>query len=103
MVIDPTYHGMAVAPGLMLDNFLPIPDTESLPFHPSVLKLVVCVSTSRFKSASQQLETVHQSVSASAAPPLYLQSMTASLSNYLPLVAFAVATERERERERQQW
>ena len=26
----------------MLDNFLPIPDAESLPFYPSVLKLVVC-------------------------------------------------------------
>ena len=32
------------APGLMLDNFLPIPDAESLPFYPLVLKLVVCVS-----------------------------------------------------------
>ena len=30
------------AAGLMLDNLLPIPDAESLPFYPSVLKLVVC-------------------------------------------------------------
>ena len=45
MVIAPTDLGAttAVAPGLMLDNFLPIPDAESLPFYPSVLKLVVCV------------------------------------------------------------
>ena len=46
VVIDPAYLGattMIVAPGLMLDNFLPIPDTESLPFDPLVLKLVVCV------------------------------------------------------------
>ena len=28
----------------MFDNFLPIPNTESLPFYPLVLKLVVCVS-----------------------------------------------------------
>ena len=27
----------------MFDNFLPIPDAESLPFYPLVLKLVVCV------------------------------------------------------------
>ena len=27
----------------MFDDFLPIPDAESLPFHPAVLKLVVCV------------------------------------------------------------
>ena len=26
----------------MVDNFLPIPDAESLPFYPLVLKLVVC-------------------------------------------------------------
>ena len=26
-----------VAPGLMLENFLPIPDAESLPIYPSVL------------------------------------------------------------------
>ena len=41
----PTYLGAttAVAPGLMIDNFLPIPYAESLPFYPSVLKLVVCV------------------------------------------------------------
>ena len=26
----------------MFDNFLPIPDTESLPFYPLVLKLDVC-------------------------------------------------------------
>ena len=34
-----------LAPGLMFDNFLPIPagDAESLPFYPLVLKLVVCV------------------------------------------------------------
>ena len=30
------------APGLMFDNFLPIPDAEFLPFYPLVLKLVVC-------------------------------------------------------------
>ena len=30
-----------LAPGLMFDKFLPIPDAESLPFYPSVLKLVV--------------------------------------------------------------
>ena len=32
-----------LAPGLMFDDFLPIPDAESLPFYPLVLKLVVCV------------------------------------------------------------
>ena len=47
VVVDPTDLGATtvVAPGLMLDNFLPIqaiPDAESLPFYPSVLKLVVC-------------------------------------------------------------
>ena len=31
-----------LAPGLMFDDFLPIPDAESLPFYPLVLKLVVC-------------------------------------------------------------
>ena len=31
-----------LAPGLMFDNFLPIPDAASLPFYPLVLKLVVC-------------------------------------------------------------
>ena len=31
-----------LASGLMFDNFLPIPDTESLPFYPLVLKLDVC-------------------------------------------------------------
>ena len=30
----------------MFDNFLPIPDAESLPFYPSVLKLVLCVPAS---------------------------------------------------------
>ena len=34
--------GAIVAPGLMLDNFISIPDAESLPFYPLVLKLVVC-------------------------------------------------------------
>ena len=33
---------IASAPGLLLDNFLPIPNAESLPFYLSVLKLVVC-------------------------------------------------------------
>ena len=28
---------------LMFDNFLPIPDADSLPFYLLVLKLVVCV------------------------------------------------------------
>ena len=42
-VIDPADLGATtvVAPGLMLDSFLLIPDPESLPFSPSVLKLVV--------------------------------------------------------------
>ena len=31
-----------LAPGLMFDNFLAVPDAESLPFYPLVLKLVVC-------------------------------------------------------------
>ena len=31
-----------LAPGLMFDNFLPIPNAESLPVYPLVLKLVVC-------------------------------------------------------------
>ena len=31
-----------LAPGLMFDDFLPIPDAESLPFYPLVLNLVVC-------------------------------------------------------------
>ena len=45
VVIDPTDSGATtvVAPGLMWDNFLPIPDAESLPFFPLVFKLVVCV------------------------------------------------------------
>ena len=30
------------APGLMFDDFLPIPDAEFLPFNPLVFKLVVC-------------------------------------------------------------
>ena len=59
MVIDPTDLGATtvVAPGLMLDNFLPFPNAESLPIYPLelklvlyvttlVLKLVVCVTTS---------------------------------------------------------
>ena len=33
-----------LAPGLMFDYFLPIPDAESLPFYSLVLKLVVCVT-----------------------------------------------------------
>ena len=43
VVIDPTDLGAAtvVAPELMLDDFLPIPDTEPLPFYPSVWKAVV--------------------------------------------------------------
>ena len=43
VVLDPTDLGATtvVAPGLMFDNFLPIPDAESLQFYPSVLKLVV--------------------------------------------------------------
>ena len=46
MVIDPDDLGATtvVAPGLMLDNFLTIPDAESLPFYSLVLKLVVYVS-----------------------------------------------------------
>ena len=45
MVIDPTDLGAttAIAPGLKLDNILPIPHAESVPFYPCVLKLVVCV------------------------------------------------------------
>ena len=44
---------LAVLSGLMFDNFLPIPDAESLPFYPLVLKLVVrvCVCTSSCASA----------------------------------------------------
>ena len=46
VVIVPTYLGVTtvVAPGLMLDNFQPIPDADSLPFYPLVLKLVMCMS-----------------------------------------------------------
>jgi hypothetical protein len=46
VVIDPTYKEATtvVAPGLMIDPFLPIPDTESLPLYPMDLKLAcVCV------------------------------------------------------------
>ena len=45
VVIDPTNLGAtaAVALELLLVNFLPIPDAESLPIYPSVLKLVACV------------------------------------------------------------
>ena len=32
-----------LAPGLMFDDILSIPDAESLPFYPLVSKLVVCV------------------------------------------------------------
>ena len=41
---------LELAPGLMFDYFLhipdhpPGPDAESLPFYPSVLKLVVCAN-----------------------------------------------------------
>ena len=44
VVIDPTdlRATTVVAPGLMLDDFLPIPDAESLPFYPSVLS--ACLS-----------------------------------------------------------
>ena len=35
-----------LAPGLMFTHFLPIPDAESLPFYPLVIKLVVCVGDS---------------------------------------------------------
>ena len=41
---------MVVAQRLILENFLPIPDPESLPFYPSVLMLVVCAR--RFLSLS---------------------------------------------------
>ena len=43
VVTDPTDLGATtlVAPGLVLDNFLPVPDAEFPPFYPSVLKLVV--------------------------------------------------------------
>ena len=34
-----------LTPGLMFDNFLPIPDAESLRFYPLVLKLVACPSS----------------------------------------------------------
>ena len=34
---------LELAPGLMFDYFLPIPDAESLPFYHLVLKLVLCV------------------------------------------------------------
>ena len=37
-----------LTPGLMFDDFLPIPDAESLPFYPLELKLVVCVVEYRF-------------------------------------------------------
>ena len=42
VVIDHTYLGVTtvVAPGLMLDNLLPFPNAESLPFS---LHLLVCV------------------------------------------------------------
>ena len=51
VVIDPTDFRSddggcsELAPGLMFDSFLPIPDAESLPVYPLVLKLVVCVRT----------------------------------------------------------
>ena len=40
-----SYYGCCskLAPGLMFDNFLPIPDAESLPFYLLVLKLDVCI------------------------------------------------------------
>ena len=43
MVINPTELGATtfVAPVLMLDHFLPIPNAESLLFYPPVLRLVV--------------------------------------------------------------
>ena len=33
-----------LASGLMFDDFLPIPDVESQPFYPLVLKIVVCAN-----------------------------------------------------------
>ena len=46
--IDPIFRSddgscSELAPGLIFDNFLTIPDAESLPFYPLVLTLVVCV------------------------------------------------------------
>ena len=42
----------------MFDNFLPIPDAESLPFYPLVLKLVLCAQSASaffFKSTGQNI------------------------------------------------
>ena len=52
VVIDPTDLGATTidAPGLMLDNFLPIPYAESLPLYPLVLKLVVCAGAGESQS-----------------------------------------------------
>ena len=58
VVNDPTNLGAktVVAPGLMLDNFLPIPDAESLPFYHSVLKLVVCAGMAFNNALSPESE-----------------------------------------------
>ena len=51
VVIDSTDLGATTvgAEGLvMLDNFLPLPHAESLPFYTSVKKLVVCVWPTTF-------------------------------------------------------
>ena len=47
-----------LAPGLMFDNFLPIPDAESLPFYPLVVKLVVCCIKNRLGMGQQFSRTI---------------------------------------------
>ena len=51
---------MVVAPGLMLDNFLPIRDAESLPFYHSVLKLVVYVCHNHSAQTQPSAAIVHR-------------------------------------------
>ena len=82
VVIDPTNSGattvVVVAPGLYHDNFLPIPDAESLPFYPSVLKLVVCVSShcdeSRQSPPAAAALTVPRPVTVTGKPDCSLQT-----------------------------
>ena len=61
VLIDPIDLGATtvVAPRLMLDNFLPIPDAESLPFYPLVLKLVVGIpAIPKFKTTFTRYQII---------------------------------------------
>ena len=88
MVIDPSYLAATtvVAPGLTLDNFLPIPNAESLPFYPLVLKLVVWVGDFSITGVCYSREKLKLAcVSAQCEPLLrlaYLPGSTTGITKY---------------------